>query len=414
MKFDLVSGRPSWLKLGRRAASAAKPGEMYYPGWGMAGSIDGIDYCADALSQVWAWTDDGLFLGRIYNDNPRGPIFDANGIYVELTGSFAYKINGKTYLLTGDHGVSVHQIDIPPLTRVDGGPVILTAEQAAEVKPWDPDGPPPGRKPAYIARTIGNFGARQRENTRTITIDGILEAEEWKDAPKMKLTLDGKEVGTVQVTFDKTNLYLAYDIQDRNGLKNDGHELPYAPFVSGSYVDFDMGPDWSAPNREKNLEGDVRVIMARITGGAPEDYQMAFWPLKRNLRTFTRKPKKPNPQDIVSPVQERHFDDISPIADLKFAYKITERGYTLEASVPLAGLGLDPARQPVVGFDASVGFADASGQVRERASHWAGESETIVVDRPGSAELKPQTWGTLQFDQTLLSPVNPGTGDQRR
>jgi hypothetical protein len=128
---------------------------------------------------------------------------------------------------------------------------------------------------------------------------------------------------------------------------------------------------------------------------------MGFWPIKQDLRKYQPTPTV-NPMDIVSPAQQRHFDDISAVSGLTFAYQVTDKGYTLEVSVPFAPLGINPARQPVVGFDASVAFSDAAGQVRERATHWAGESETTVVDRPGSAELKPLTWGTLQFDRTPL------------
>ena len=123
-------------------------------------------------------------------------------------------------------------------------------------------------------------------------------------------------------------------------------------------------------------------------------------------------PKQTHPQTIVSPAQQRYFDDITPIPGLTFAYQVTPTGYTLEAKVPFASLGINPARQPVVGFDASVGFSDMAGQVRARAVHWAGESEAVVVDRPGSTELKPATWGTLQFDRTPLQPVASGTTGQ--
>jgi hypothetical protein len=408
MKFDLKTGQPAWIKLGRRAAGVAAPGEMYYPGWPLAGSVNGIDYFPDTIGQVWAWTDDGLFLGRLYHDDPSGNIFDANGIFVELTGSYVYGINGKTYILTGDQGVSVHQIVEPALTPMDGGTLTLTAEQSAQVKSWDPDGPPPGKKPTYVARSIFDFDRNVMKNTRTITVDGKLDSSEWDGVPKMDLNLDGKKVGTVQVTFDNTNLYLAYEVTDPNGLKNDGHELPYAPFVSGSYVDFDLAPFWSESGRPAPADGDVRVLMARVTGAQPSDYQMGFWALKKNLFWFTPKPKQLNPQDVVSPAQSRHFDDVSPVSGLKFAYQVTGTGYTLEVSVPCASLGMNPSRMPIEGFDASVAFSDAAGQVRQRATHWAGESETTVVDRPGSAELKPQTWGTLEFDRTPLPPVEAG------
>lgn len=389
MKFDLKTGQPAWLKLGNRAAGLAKPGEMYYPGWGLAGSVDGIDYYADTISQVWAWTDDGLYLGNLYNEG--GNTFDANSLAVELVGSFVYKINGRPIILTGDHGISVHEIKIPKLTPIELGTVTLSPAAAAAAKPWDPDGPAPGKRPTYIARIL--------PDNRAVTIDGKLDPSEWNAAAPMPLLLDGKNVGTVKVTFDKANLYLAYDVQDLNPLKNDGHELPYAPFVSGGYVDFCIGPDWTVPNRDQNKEGDVRGILAKISNSA--DYQMGFWPVKKELKRYDGA-KTTNPQTISSPAQKREFDDINAIPGLTFAYQVTPKGYTLEARIPLASLAINPARQPVVGFDASVGFSDPAGRVRTRAVHWAGESEAVVVDRPGSAELKPATWGTLQFDRTPL------------
>ena len=196
-------------------------------------------------------------------------------------------------------------------------------------------------------------------------------------------------------------------MQDANALKNDGHELPYASFVSGAYVDFCIGPDWTTPNRDQNMEGDVRGILAKITGGA--DYQMGYWPVKKNMGLYTQHPapaKKNKPQTIASPAQKRDFDDIDTIPGLTFAYQITPTGYTLEAQVPFLSIGTNPARNAVVGFDASVGFSDPAGRVRTRAIHWAGESEATVVDRPGSAELKPATWGTLQFDRTPLPNIS--------
>ncbi len=51
MKFDMKTGEPAWLKLGNRAPGLAKPGQMYCPGWGLAGSVNGIDYYADTFSQ---------------------------------------------------------------------------------------------------------------------------------------------------------------------------------------------------------------------------------------------------------------------------------------------------------------------------------------------------------------------------
>ena len=71
--------------------------------------------------------------------------------------------------------------------------------------------------------------------------------------------------------------------------------------------------------------------------------------------------------------------------------------YEVQVAAPWAGLGLTEPCGRRIGFDASIGVANAAGDRRERAGHWAGQSEGVVVDRPGSARLSPGTWGTLYF-----------------
>ena len=393
LKFDAKTGKPAWLKLGRRAPGKAKPGEMYHPR-GICAAIDGFVFVPDTIAQMHVWTDTGLYVGKVYHDATDG-IRDADSIFIELVGAYAYKIDGKVYTCAGDHGVSVHEIALPKLVAVEAGAITVTPEMAAAARPWDPDGPAPGKKPIYIARAI----CEEREdsqkktmvNTRTIELDGKLD--DWAGVQAAEILLDGKLAASLRMVFDTENLYLAYDVKEPNGLRNAGTELPLCPFVSGGYVDFCIGRDWSTPNRDGNAEGDVRVILARITDGAPADYQMAFWPVRKNGK---------NSQTISSPAATRSFADIGPLPGLKFAYQIGAEGYTLETAVPLKSLELDPARNSTVGFDASVGFPDAGGRVRARAAHWAGQSEAAVVDRPGSAALLPSTWGTLVFDRSPL------------
>jgi hypothetical protein len=349
-----------------------------------------------------------MYIGRLYHEGYE-QIHDANGVFIESVASYAYKVDGQIYACIGDHGVFVHRLDMPALTEIDAGAVTLTPALAAAAKPWDPDGPTPGKRPTYSAKTIWDWDA-ERENairkgdpkadfhTRTITVDGKLDEAEWGGIDPMLIKLDGQEVARVKVAFDKNTLYLAYDVSDPHGLKNVGTELPACPFTSGSYIDFCIGRDWSTPNREQNLEGDIRVILARITGAkGSSDYQMGFYPIRSRFAK--------NPQTITSPAAQRHFDDIAPLPGLKWACQATGTGYTAEVSVPMQSgqtLNLWPTQN--IGFDASVGFANATGTVRRAAAHWAGEQEAMVVDRPGSAALLPATWGTLVFDRATRQP----------
>ena len=410
MLFDRATGAPRWLKLGRRAPALAKPGEMYFPVH-LAGRVDGCVFVPSTIAQMYVWTDTGLYLGKLYLDpQEKGP--ESDQVRVELTGAYVYKVDGRIYACTGDHGVFVHEVTLPKLTAVDAGTVVVRAESAAAVKPWDPDGPVPAGKPVAVARSIYDW--QKKTATRTITLDGRLDEAEWGGVTSLPITLNGQAVADVQVTFDAQNLYLAYRVQDAVGLRNSGQELPNCPFTSGAYVDFCLGPKWDTPQRREVADGDVRVILGRAgESGREAPLQMAFWPVRKELRRYDwpagKKPESLlSPQTIRSPVAEQRFDDISPLSGVESAVQATPSGYTLEVQVPWAAVGKDlGSRVSVVGFDFSVAFANAGGTERLRAAHWAGESEGRVVDRPGSAELKPWTWGTLQLDRSPLPAVTP-------
>ena len=218
----------------------------------------------------------------------------------------------------------------------------------------------------------------------------------------MLVMLDGQRLAEVRAMYDAENLYLGYVVNHPAGPANSGSELPFAPFVSGAYVDFSVAPDWSQPQRREVREGDVRVILARVrNGGAAEsNFNQGFW---------QKKAGSSNPQTISSPAATVHFDQIGTVPGLQAAWKVQPKDertgniqYTVEVAIPLASLGLHDVAGKTIGFDASVGVANPSGDQRDRAAHWAGLSEGRVVDRPGSAELLPHTWGTLTF-----SPAAP-------
>jgi hypothetical protein len=208
--------------------------------------------------------------------------------------------------------------------------------------------------------------------------------------------LDGQRLCSVRAMYDNSNLYLAYVIRDTVGPRNRGSELPYCPFVSGAYVDFCIAPDWTTPQREEVREGDLRVILARVLGGSGEqDFQQGFW---------QRKTGGENSQTITSPAASVHFDQIRQVPGLRMAYHVGQKdqqtgllSYEVQVAVPLASLGLAEPAGRRIGFDLSIAVANAAGDRRERAGHWAGQSEGVVVDRPGSARLSPSTWGTLHF-----------------
>jgi len=283
----------------------------------------------------------------------------------------------------------VHQVFLPPITPVAGPKVILAAAQVNSVIPWDPDGNTPNDHPTYTAL----FASRKPDITGNF--GDFWLGDNMPQVPRGQILLDGQHLANFEALYDNQNLYLHYDVTAPNGPINSGSELPYAPFVSGAYVDFSMGPNWNGPRKDVR-EGDMRLLMARIGNADHGDpFEQGYWEIK---------PGGTNPQTIASPAATVHFDQIMTAPGVQMALKVLGTDpktgfvhYVLQASVPLADLGLTNPAGKSVGFDASVGVSDAEGDRRERAGHWAGLSEAIVVDRPGSSRLLPDTWGTMEF-----------------
>ena len=386
-RFDKKTGVCLWA-VGRRAPGKVEPGQMYHPAW-LAGVAGNALFVTDTLGPLWVWNTDGLFLGNMANDFGSG-IQDDKTLYGEIQATAIYTDpkTGKIFSIANDTGAHIHEVILPTTESLNEGTVTLTDAQAASAQSWDPDGLAPTEHPQYEAQFTRH----------PIKIDGDLG--DWftgDNAPPAAalVLLDGQRVATVRVLYDANNLYLAYEVSAPSGPVNAGSELPYSPFVSGAYVDFSLGANWQGP-RSDVREGDLRVILARVKeNGGDKNFQQGFWQIKSGGE---------NPRTIVSPAAQARFDQIKAVPGLEMAYKVGAAdpktglvSYTVEVAVPLASLGLSHPAGKSVGFDASVGIANAAGDRRERAAHWGGLSEAVVVDRPGSARLLPDTWGVLKF-----------------
>jgi len=390
-RFDKQTGECLWA-IGRRAPGRAQPGQMYHPA-ALAGESNGALFLSDTLGPVWVWNSDGLYMGHLFHDHHGGkpPKSLDQVLYGEIqtTLIFRHPKTGKVYHLGAGTESSIHEVTLPKIRPVQGATVTLTAEQVAAVKPWDPDGVSPLDYPTYQATFV----------SQPVKIDG--QDNDWggdsgRPAPqRAQVLMDGLQLGTVRAMYDATNLYLYYNVYAPNGAINAGSELPYSPFVSGAYVDAYFGPSWSG-SRSEVQDGDVRVLMAQVKDASgTKMFQQGFW---------QRKSDGKNPRTISSPAAQVRFDQIMEVPGLQAVWQVEQKDpksgitpYTVEVAIPLASLGLSNPAGKTIGFDVSIALANEAGDRRDRAAHWAGLSEGIVVDRPGSSVLLPHTWGSLQF-----------------
>ena len=146
VRFDKQTGRPLWA-VGRRAPGRAEPGQMYYPAC-LSGAAGDFLFVLDTMGMVWVWHNDGLYLGRLYHDTASD-----NGRPVDLLRDpglldLSRSRTGQALFAGRRYRHHLHEIVLPKVERLTGEPVTVTAQQAAQASPWDPDGVAPTQRPA--------------------------------------------------------------------------------------------------------------------------------------------------------------------------------------------------------------------------------------------------------------------------
>ena len=179
-------------------------------------------------------------------------------------------------------------------------------------------------------------------------------------------------------------LRLAWDVQDRTPWKN-GARGAANMYATGDTVDFQLGADASAdPRRADPVKGDFRLSIGSV-GGAPKAvvYRKVS-DEKRPMRFFSGVWRDGVEFDFVGEVE----------ADVRVAERAG--GYVVEASVPLAALGVDAKAQKLRGdFGATFGN-DAADDTVLRA-HWSNQATGLVADEVAELLFRPALWGDVEF-----------------
>ena len=167
-------------------------------------------------------------------------------------------------------------------------------------------------------------------------------------------------------------LRLAWDVQDRTPWKN-GARGAANMYATGDTVDFQLGADASAdPRRADPVKGDFRLSIGSV-GGAPKAV------------VYRKVSDEKRPMRFFSGVWRD---------GVEFAERAG--GYVVEASVPLAALGVDAKAQKLRGdFGATFGN-DAADDTVLRA-HWSNQATGLVADEVAELLFRPALWGDVEF-----------------
>jgi hypothetical protein len=236
---------------------------------------------------------------------------------------------------------------------------------------------------------------------QAVRVDG--DDSEWAAVPATTLDPEGdrRNNATLRLSFGPQTLNLCYDVVGLGPFANPGEDFQQL-FKSGAGVDLMLGTNpAAAPDRNGPVAGDRRILFAMLRG---KPVAVLFDALV---------PGTPAEQQVEykTMVFRTRFDRVVLLTGAQVATRPTEEGYRVEATLPLAELGLTPQAGQLLRCDWGVLRTDATGNAVLGRHYWANPATAILSDIAAEAALQPALWGHLRFAATAPAgnlPPAPG------
>lgn len=372
------------FRVGKKARSYAKPGEMYRS-FGFATAPDDWDFVApiDESGQLLLYTKDGLFITRLPEYDPyRGPEPNENTMWIELFSANIFRVRGF-----GQPFVRLSDLFRNSIFRLHGLDSLVRAEGSVTVAGATVNQPKPGEE-------TGEEQGRSVALPRAVTppaLDGKVDT--WPVmAPLGLVTEPGFEDqrADVRLAYDDQNLYARFEVSDSSPLRNSADDLRLA-FKRGDVCEIFLGLDPQAdPARTAPVAGDTRILLGQA-GDQP--FAVVIQPLA---------PEAPETAAFTyqSPVGSNHVQRAEVLAGavVKIYLNPNGDGYILEAVISWASLGISGPPVGPVKFDVGMEFGDVSGQFNAVHVSWAaGGPSGMVNDLFLESRLEPARWGEARF-----------------
>lgn len=352
---------------GSHNAPAAMPGLLIGPSsfYGTAPTPAGeVFYLNGNLGQNFIFTADGLWVQSLFNDcrgwydvpakAVPGMPCDAMTAGGESFGGFFCKSDdGKFYTVGGATAAIVMEVSgLESLKRFGLTATVTPADLAA-------------------AQALKVKRAAKTATKKSYTVNG------------QDLEIQG--VAKVKASYDDKNLYLSYQVKDGSPLKNAGQDERLM-FIAGDCVDLMLRSDPTAKGAAC-VKGDLRLLMT-VKGGKPLAvlYEPAAPGAAKGEGAVFSSPWRDIPMDRVR------------VVEFPLEFKAVPGGYTVDASVPLALLGLDSPKGKTFRGDFGVLGSDSAGQECSSRNYWSNKSANNTNDVPDEAILTPSLWGELRFE----------------
>jgi len=361
----------------------------------------------DPIGNIWViatncgeWhilTGDGFYLTRLFQGDPMKMAFPEAAVPgaildnvppgmggEDFGGSIAATPDGQLYLQAGKTGFwNIKVVGLDSVKRLRGDRIRITESEIAQARTL---------REKYLQQALGTQRLTIKKATPTLT--GDLN-KDFKDHQIIAYKKQPEAAIRSAAAWDDANLYLAWDVKDATPWVN-GAEAPEFLYAGGDTVDFQLGTDPKAdPKRGEAVLGDLRLSIGPLKGTPTA---VLFRP-----KSTDKAPKKFYSGVIrdgytVESVTVLPVGGTAP-SRVELAVNIhrDKKGYTVEAAVPLAALGLKPTDGLVLRGDFGVTHGDPSGKDTALRTHWSNQATGIVNDEVFELKLEPRNWGELVF-----------------
>ncbi|MEI6423494.1 MAG: hypothetical protein WCP55_14835, partial [Lentisphaerota bacterium] len=322
---------------------------------------------------TWLWhgnfrpyllSSDGLYIGTLLDDTMLGPAAVSWGesfkYYYQTSDKTPYIVNGAS---DGHNIMKIRGLEnagrFSQKVKITEDDVKLSASMLSV--------PEQKKAPKPVIRL--NWAGT------TPVIDGDLR--EWN--MNTGVFLDGGENRTAEIALarDSKNLYIACKVNDSSPLLNKGENWQTL-FITGDCIDLMLASDPKAdPNRLTAAKGDQRLLISLF-----QDKPIAV----------RYRPLVPGTKEPVTLMAAR-IDEIVKLPSAVIVFKKGDNSYTMEASVPLEDLGIDPQEKGTLRGDVGVIFSDETGRSRVLRLYHYNKNTAMTADLTTEATLQPNEWG---------------------
>ncbi len=329
---------------------------------------------SERILASWLWhgnykpyllTGDGLYLSSLLDDTRLGPTStwdESYKHYFQAPDGSAYIVNGANDAYHISRIVGLDRI-----RRFSGTIAVSQADlQAASSSQVQPQAANPVAQPII----------RVSWPATPPTVDGSLS--DWNMSSAVTLRGSKNRSARVALARDGKNLYLAYQVLGAKGINKGGNWQTL--FISGDCVDLMLHAGQFKPHFSPAV-GDERLLLSIYQG---QPVAVLYRPVVPGATSSTR-------------LMGATIDQITRLGSAKVAITRSAGGYTVEASVPLADLGLEPASNDTLRGDVGVIYADETGSNRDERVYHFNHDTSMTADLTTEATLQPANWGDIEM-----------------